>query len=812
MKVRFIIVAVVLSLQGIIARAGDSPRSVTAVRVTTPPRVDGVLDDAVWKLAAPAGDFIQRDPHEGTPASERTEIRVLYDDKALYFGCMFYDSEPGGIVARLARRDDQPETDDASIRIDSFHDHQTGYEFTFSPAGVKVDILQFDDANKEDASWDPVWDLQTRVSPEGWCAEIRIPFDILRYNRMDSDTAENVWGINFLRDIIRKQESDRWAFTPKSQTGFISRYGHLLGLRNLPVPRQFEALPFVLGEQKYDAASPLMERREKFIGDAGLDLKYGVTSNFTIDATVNPDFGQVEADPAVLNLSTYETFYPEKRPFFVEGSPIFRFTTFGDGQFGPGMFYSRRIGRAISPDEVSVPVNGRIVDLRQHTAILGAAKLSGKTTGGLSVGVLEAFTGEESATVEDSLGNRTEQVVEPFAHYNVIRLKQDLPQNSNIGFIVTSVAKNSRRPALTNGWDWNLKFDDNTYNLTGFLAFSQTTTGSDDRISGSAGKIVYAKIGGEHWLWSWDVDFTSNHYNIDDIGFFLRPKDVGTFVSLNYKDDVPGDVVRNYLLGLSLHERRIFDGANIDRAVGLNGTVLFTNYWNVTANASYDGGLYDDRETRGYGLYRKPHTISAGAELLTDGRKPVIVHLSPELNFDDRSKREFGTQIGLTLRPVTWMEYSVSTGMKWVRNQEAWFENIDTLSPAANIFGDRSTDEYDLTVRGTVTFTRDLTLQVYSQVFLAKGHYANPRRLIGTSEFAPFAVSDNPDFNEQSFNMNVVLRWEYMSGSTLYLVWTQARRGGAGNYFTSFGHDLDGAFRIAPSNVILLKVNYWLSM
>ena len=350
------------------------------------------------------------------------------------------------------------------------------------------------------------------------------------------------------------------------------------------------------------------------------------------------------------------------------------------------------------------------------------------------------------------------------------------------------------------------------YNLTGFLALSQTTTREDDRISGSAGKLEYAKVGGEHWLWSLDVDFTSNHYNINDVGFFLRPKDFGSFATIKYKEDVPAKIVRNYVVGLSLHERRIFDGINIDRAAGVNAELLFTNYWRVHGSFSYDAGMYDDRETRGNGLYRKPGNFSANGELETDEREPVIVRIEPSVDFDERSNRQFGTAIGVTVRPLSWMDYTLSTNLKKVRNREAWIENIDGGNVVYSIFGDRNTDEYDFTVRSTITFTRDLTLQLYGQVFLAKGHYENSRLLVGTSEFTLYPITDNPDFNEQSFNTNVVLRWEYLPGSTLFLVWSQARRDGNGNYYTSFRHDLDNTFQIPPSNVLLLKVSYWFSL
>jgi uncharacterized protein DUF5916/cellulose/xylan binding protein with CBM9 domain len=800
------------ALFGTTAISGDNPRSVRAVRVTTPPRIDGMLDDEVWKLAEPASGFIQRDPEEGKPASERSEIRILYDDEALYFSCIFYDAEPDKIVARLTRRDNEIESDEASIRIDSYHDHQTGSEFTFNAAGVKIDKLQYDDADREDDSWDPVWYLQTRITDQGWCAEIKIPFRILRYRTGLPDTAENIWGLNLLRYISRKQEEERWAFTPKSQSGFISRYGHLTGLRGLPDPRQIEVLPFVTGKQSYDPATGNRDRREQASGDAGLDLKYGLSSNLTIDATFNPDFGQVEADPAVLNLSTFETFYPEKRPFFIEGTQILHFTTFGD-QSGPGLFYSRRIGRGISGGEVAVPDGGKIDDLPQQATILGAAKLTGKTNGGLSLGFLQAVTAEENAVVIDPLGHRSEQLLEPLADYTVLRLKQDILTNSNVGLIVTSAAKNGRPPSFTNGYDWNLRFVQNTYQLNGFIAFSQSTSPDNLRITGEAGKINYAKIGGEHWLWSLSTDFTSNHYNINDVGFFFSPDDIGSIGEVTYKEDVPGKIVRSYDIGFFYHQRHIFEGANIAREIHLSTDLLFSNYWGMSASGDANFGLYDHRETRGNGLYRKPVNYATNISMYSDSRSNVVLTLGQNFGWDEKFRRENGTSIGVSIRTPSWMEWNLSTGVDHVNRLEAWVDTIRVSGAVRSIFADRSTDQVNCTIRSTITFTKELTLQLYGQLFLAKGHYETFRQLVGTSDFQPpDHYGRNPDFNTQSFNTNVVLRWEYLPGSTLFLVWSQARSGAGGEYSSTFANNVDATFVIPPSNVVLLKLSYWFSL
>ena len=791
-----------------IAVAGDSQRSITAVRVAEPPIIDGSLDDSVWQLATPATGFTQRDPAEGQPESERTEIRVLYDDDALYFGCKFYDKEPEKIVARLSRRDDQVESDYGYIFIDSYHDHQTAYQFAFNPAGVKIDILEYDDGSHSDDSWDPVWDLQTRIVSDGWVAEIKIPFNVLRYNAA-GDSSENIFGINFFRYISRKQEDDRWAFSPKSQTGMVSRFGHLVGLRHLPTPRQLAILPFVLTKEQWNVPAGIGPASGQTLGNGGADIKYGVSSNFTLDATINPDFGQVEADPAVLNLSTFETFYPEKRPFFIEGTQILHFTTFGD-QAGPGMFYSRRIGRAISPGEVDTK-GGYIVSVPSAVTILGAAKLTGKTGGGLSVGVLEATTKEESAEIVDSTGRHQDETVEPFANYSVVRLKQDILDNSNVGMITTLTAKETRYPALTNGFDATINLDHNNYQAYAFLALSRTTAIDSQRTGGSAGKFQFARTAAAHWLWSIDADFTSIDYDIDDAGFFFSPDDRGTLQTLTYKEDHPGDILRNYSISSTLHNRWNFEGADLFRSISLNSGGLFLNYWGFNANFQAEYGLYDERESRGYGLYAKPHKFSTNTSFYTDSRNPVVVSVYGEYDWDTKLGRYSDGNIAATFQPVSWSSTSLSADYHVLINQEGWAENTSN----ASIFGDRSSRQYNFTLRNTTTFTRDLTLQVYAQLFFANVHYANLRQLADPNTFIapadPSSIS-NPDLNEQSLNTNVVLRWEYSPGSTLYLVWSQARFGSTSDYLTSFGGDFSDAFSIQPSNVLLLKMSYWLSM
>ncbi len=807
-------------------RAGDNGRTARATRTMTPPHIDGFLNEEAWQRAQPATGFLQRDPEEGRPESEKTEIRVLFDHEALYFGCMMHDAEPDKIVARLTRRDNEIDSDVISIRLDSYHDHKTAFEFTILASGVKVDILQYNDAEDEDDSWDVVWDVKTQIlresrnadssishtSATGWSAEIKIPFQALRY--APAQDGKNIWGVNFFRRISRKYERDQWALIPKSARGFVSHFGHLVLEGELPNLARLEVLPYTVGNGTFvnRALAQPATGKSDFSGNAGFDLKYGLSSNLTLDLTVNPDFGQVEADPAVLNLTTFETFYPEKRPFFIEGTQILQFSTFGGG-FGPGLFYSRRIGRRPTGlDEL--PDDGSVREAPSATTILGAAKITGKTKRGLALGILQAVTQEENAALIDEQNNSFSQVVEPAASYSLVRLKQDVLENSTVGMIATSVARDQRWPALTGGVDWNLRFNESEYGLEGFWASTQTTEDLNRRIAGSAGRLRFGKDGGEHWLYSINGDFTSRHFNINDAGFFRRPNDYGSVLELRYRETLPGKVFRSWEIRGFQHWRWNFEDALLINEPRLHAGAEWRNYWETSLSINFSGSAFDDRESRGLGLYRKPEQWRVSFDTETDGRKPVFATLDLAHTQDARAQRGWGAALEVGLRPTTFSEIDFEIGYSRTRDFEAWVTNLtdENVSPdPISIFGLRDTEEREFTLRGNLTLTRDLTLQVYTQLFLAKGHHDSFRRLVSAEKLAPYAYGGEADFNEQAYNLNVVWRWEYRPGSVLYLVWTQAREGENEEYFSSVRDDLRDAFRLPAQNVVLLKASYWWS-
>jgi hypothetical protein len=785
--------------------AGNNPKRAIAVRTPKAPRIDGVLDEPEWKLAKPEREFLQQDPDEGAPGSMPTEFRILYDDEALYFGCTMEDPDPSKIIARLVRRDDEVLSDNISIRIDTYHDHQTNFEFTINAAGVKIDILQYDDGQLEDASWDVVWDVKTRITDRGWVAEVKIPFRALRFPKQDSYQ----WGIQLYRRIARLNELQMWALKRKSEGGHTSKFGHLDGIERIPAPSNIEIIPYALADSRFAPKSPGNPDGAELKPNAGFDFKYRPASGLTVDATVNPDFGQVEADPAVLNLTTFETFYPEKRPFFIEGSQIMQFTTFG-GDFGPGLFYSRRIGRAL---DVEAPEGGYVLNKPRFATILGAAKVSGKTAGGLSIGVLEAVTRKETATLVSASGERTETVVEPLANYSLVRLKQDVLENSNIGMIVTSVNRDGIWPAMTAGADWSLKFDESMYRVDGFLAGSRTTIPELGRAYGTAGKFNFSKDGGPHWRGSASFDFTSKKYNINDMGYFRRPNDYGWIGQIIYRDDEVTASRRFWSLSSMYHLRRNFDGAELNHSINLQGELTLPSYWTFEAQAELDRGKYDDREMRGHGLYRKPGTQGVTLVVESDQRQNIVGHGAFSLGSDQRAGRYMEVMGELELKPATNISLEIELQRGLREHEFAWVAYL-MGPPDGTIFAERSADEWSLMTRGSYVFSTELTLQVYFQLFFAKGTFDNFQQIVGDDRhFAPYTWSfPSRDFNDLSFNSNVVLRWEYLPGSTVYLVWSQSRKGERGSYRSTIGQNFNDTFALPSDNVLLLKVSYWLSM
>jgi hypothetical protein len=856
-------------------RNGRVPPAVIAVLAPTPPKLDGVLDEPAWATASPASEFRRDVPSDGKPAAERTDVRVLYDKDALYIGARLYNAKPKGVSRRLSRRDSFEVFNDVFfIIIDSYHDHSTSYVFGVTPAGERRDATITQDGAGLDPSWDPVWEGKTKVDSLGWVAEMRIPFSQLRF----PETPQQVWGIQFRRDIRAAGEAVDWAWSPRTEPGMISKFGHLLGLQNIPPPRRLEVLPYTLGKttrtQGADPNNPF-DDGSVLGASAGLDLKYGLSSNLTLDATVNPDFGQVEADPAVVNLSAFETFFEERRPFFIEGAGIFGFGPGGSTQF----FYSRRVGR---PPTLSAEGTAAYVDQPTATSILGAGKLSGRTKAGWSVALLEAITGKEYAQLANGSGQLLpDQAVEPLGNYAVGRVRRESREGSSaVGAIFTAVNRRLDDPAFdpirsaayTGGVDFLHRFHQNAFQLKGYLggthvrgsptAMVQTQRASSryyqrpdqsyaqldssaTSLSGAIGGLTFDKAEG-NWIYTLATAFTSPGVELNDAGF-QTDADRASFKAVGGRRWLqPGPVFRSLDARLEFSQRLNFGGVSVGQSLSTHVSGGFNNLWGMSVDLGYGLRTLDDKATRGGPLMSRPAGYHVGGGFRTDGRKAVSGGLDGFVTGDDQGTKGGGLSGSLAYRPQGSTDLTVTASYMQFHNAEFYVTQASDPTAAATyggryVFGALDQDNLNITLRLNVVVTPNVSIQWYAQPFLATGDYADfswfatPRSYdfvrygtngstiaydeagnryaadadgAGPAKAVTFA---NPDFRVRSFRSNLVLRWEYHPGSTLYVVWNQNRGSQISDPAYNGFRDMWGIWDDPYQNILLVKLNYYLN-
>jgi hypothetical protein len=744
--------------------------------------IDGKLDESSWVTAEPATRFVQTDPAEGRPATERTEVRVLIGEDALYVGARLYDRDPAGIRRALARRDDAVESDEFDVYLDSFHDHLSGVRFRVTPGGAMLDGILGSSAqsSEEDDSWDPVWESATQVDSLGWTVELRIPLSQLRYN----STADGTWGIQLYRKILRKGEEDWFPFVPKSEVAGVSRYAHLVGLGPLQAQRRLELAPYLLARGSYEAtaAGDPFQSGSEYHGSAGLDLKYGLTSDLTLNATVNPDFGQVEVDPAVVNLSVFETFFPEKRPFFVEGADVFRFGGIrANNSFGsPEFFFSRRIGREPQRDLSGDGVN--YLDVPTETSIRAAAKLSGRTRSGWSIGVLDAVTSGEEARYVDALGNHVMAPVEPLTNYLVGRVRKDLRGgNSTVGVIATAVNRDQESPELRSllrssayavGLDFTNSWADRIWSLDGSVGFS-TVRGTPEAIArtqrssaryyqrpdatsfqydptrtslgGYAYQLALRKNSGRHWQGGLVYQETSPGIETNDLGFQSEASQRGISTALEYYQREPGRVFRNYGIFPFTNHQWNFDGDLVYGSFGLIFSGQFYNFWDFQLRGDYTPPVYDDRLTRGGPLARQPRFSDVRLTLNSDTRKTTRLTGNLTQSWTAAGEHKTAADLTLSVRPLPALR--VSLGPALILNKTLSQYVTTVADPVAtSTFGSRyvfatlEQRELSMITRVDWTFTPTLSLQLFLQPLISAGDFTELKEFVRprTYEFAVY--------------------------------------------------------------------------
>jgi hypothetical protein len=774
--------------------------------VGTPPSIDGRLSDEAWQGAEIGTDLTQRDPDNGKPMTDQTRVQIAFDDRYLYVAVSAFDSSPSDIAAGLGRRDETPPTDSITIGFDARHDHQTAYNFSTNPSGWQGDFTFYDDTNR-DSDYNAVWDVRSQITETGWTAEYRIPFSQLRFSA--SPAPGQVWGFNIQRQIRRKSETGTWVAKPRGERGEVSFFGHVLFDGRMPSPRRLELLPYVLSRGEF-----VPERAGEGGAAMGVDARMGLGTGATLSATVNPDFGQVEQDPAVLNLSVFETFFPEKRPFFLEDSRTFvpPYSLFQ-------LFHSRRIGRA--PGRL-LDVNARTVDAPAETTILGATKLTGKGRG-WTFGALTALTSREYADVETTSVApdvttppvRHERLIEPATSYNVVRLQRDVMSgSSNVGAMFTGVLREQMDDAFTGGIDYNLRWNRNRTNLNGHWVVTRAPGAGGVRTSGAG--LTNLNFSSKHLNLGSHYDHIGRDFRVNDIGF-LRSRanrnQVSGYAEVGNPD--PWKKLRSVWGFMNVNNDWTDEKLLIGRYTEFGANVRFMNFWQVVGGGWRTFTVFDDLDTRGGPPIRRPGNTGTFYRVNSDSRKAWSIGF-----YGNRFRHDAGSGGGtyspyVSVKPSDRLQASLSMNYNYARDPAQWITNVDTDGDSVtdHVYGTLERDVVDVTVRTTYAFTRDLTVQAYLQPFVAVGDYDNIRRLAlpRSFQFDPVTIAFDPDFNTKSLRGNLVMRWEYQPGSTLFLVWflSQADFARPGQF--SPIRDLGSAFGANSTHIFMVKASYWLN-
>ena len=816
----WIVFATVLILQApvhVLAEDEDAAahRTAIAMRITgAPPRLDGVLDDEIWKNSPLHEGFRQRDPDEAEPETERTAFQVAYDDEAVYFGVMCYDGEPDKIVSRLVRRDTDIESDRVTISLAPHPNRQRGFWFTAYSSGSVTDGTVTDEYNPPfDDTWDGVWAVKPRIHENGWVAEYKIPFHILRFSPKD----EYTWGLQVERYISRKKELNHWRLVKRDAPSWVVRFGDLTGIKNIHPSRHIEIVPYAMGRTLFDDDADLW-------GAAGTDVRYGITSGITLDATINPDFGQVEADPATLNLSAYEEYFRERRPFFVKDSTAFEHADYS-------FFYSRRIGRR--PGHFSVPNGATELSRPEATTILGAAKIVGRTDGGTSFGIMEAVTAPEYAQIEQTVNGKKvqrEHLIEPLTNYFVGRIKQDvLKGNSNVGLITTVVNRRDSNSAYVGGIDWDLRFANDMYQITGTVAGSHAGE-LDARKSGYVALLEVDKRGG--WLRGETyVETFSPDFEINDLGFRWRADLVEWGYYLTANKEQPFSIFRRATLGSFSEHIWNYDGVNIGRYADIWTRGQFKNYWEYAFGIGRSFESVSDEDVRRGGiLIKQPAGWGILTQLATDSRKMIQLQLNPRFwwnpifSWNDRQTYNYDMRLQLRIRVASNIEVTLGPSYRHGMQDAQWVdlveENINGQVQKHYVYGELESRTLDFTTRADISFTPTLSLQLYLQPFVTIGDYTDFKELVEEKsyQFEQYELDQKEhDFHRRSLRGNAVLRWEFQPGSTFFLVWTQSRQVNLASVreadleFRPL-HRLGSSFTDEGENIFLIKCRYWFGL
>ena len=843
------------------------PVYTTSRLVTAKPVIDGKLNDECWKNGTWAGNFRQWIPNEGAKPTYPTDFNIQYDDKNLYVALRAHDGEPEKIL-RLAGVRDELVGDLVGVNFDSYRDYRTGFEFTISAWGQKVDLILFNPENW-DFNWNPVWNGKVGSEDSSWVAEMEIPLSQLRYSKED----EQVWGLHVWRWIGRLQEESDWEIQSKTGPGILYNFGELRGIKGLKKASRLEIMPYVLGDlktMKYEPGNPFSNNGKSWGGNTGLDAKIGISSNFTVDLTVNPDFGQVESDPSVMNLTAFETFYEEKRPFFLEGLTIFDYKF--DNQ---SLFYSRRIGHA--PSRPVSPNDNLFIKSPDKTSILSAVKLSGTTSKGLSVGIIQSVTANEFARIADRDGNKSNIKVEPLTSYTVARIQKGIDAgNTVVGGILTSTNRmiedknleSLSTNAYTGGLDLLHHWKDKEFYINARLIGS-FVNGNKEAISalqqssaryyqrpgasylkydtsattlgGYGGKFLIGKGSKGLWRYSTGATWLSPGLELNDLGYMNTADEVNQESTVSYLINKPVSIFRSYDISLEQFNTWNFNGAYLGSGAHLSFSSQLKNQWSFSTNLLYHSRALDTKILRGGYDMIMPHVISSFGSIGTDPSKKIIASIGYTYDYTgNNSAINYQFEPGVTYRPVNNLKFGISGNYTDNHDRLQYVTTSYEVPGNRYILGTIDQTTLGITLRVDLNLTPEFSIQYYGSPFISRGSYSqlkyvtdskaknyndrfalyeNPQSTDGRYQLyddyngvrIDYSIA-NPDFNFHEFRSNLVAKWEYRPGSFVYLVWSSERSGTTADSGASIGKSYNELRKVFPNNIFLIKLNYWFSL
>lgn len=867
-KVLLLVLTILLSL----ASTGQlyEKKYCQAQKINTAPTVDGKLNEPLWTAVQWYNGFVQHEPTEGKDPAFQTEFSVLYDQYNLYVGMKMFDSAPDSIIRRLTRRD-QIDGDIAGIFIDSYNDKRSAFGFGVTAAGVKFDQFVSNDGQNEDNTWDPVWWTEVSSDSAGWYAEMRIPLTQLRFE----EKAGEEWGFEAIRYILRRQETSLWQPTSRKQSGWVSQFGRISGFEGIESRNIVDLMPYaVAGTSRFEKEpdNPFRTEGHENRLDAGLDAKIGVTNYLTLDLTVNPDFGQVEADPSEVNLSTFETFFSEQRPFFIEGKNILNYKLSYDGSDDvEGMFYSRRIGR--SPHYFPELEVGQYGKSPEFTRILGAAKITGKTASGWSVGLLESMTTKEFVNIRGN-GSPTKVPAEPFTNYAVGRLQKDFNEgNTTLGGIFTAVNRNLEdqelnflhKSAYTGGVDFVHKWQNKKWEFTTSL-YGSSVSGSTEAIartqnswvhlfqrpdadylkvdssrtslSGYGGKISFGEMAGNLKFLGF-VTFKSPGLELNDAGYLREANNLLQVYWMGYQVYEPFSIFRQLNINFNQFTEWDFGGNLTTPGVNMNGFTQFTNLWSAAIGANFHGRTLSSNTLRGGPMMKLPGGYNMFTEISSGEEKKLTIELEGAIqrSYENHFSEFNNIELDISYRPINALKISINPEYDFSRTSLQYITQEEQNGMSRYIFGSLKRHTVSASFRINLNLTPELSLQYWGQPFIASGKYSHIKRItqpmadnysdrfreylaqeigynpgdetytISDSGFGPITY-DQPDFNVREFLSNMVIRWEYNPGSTLYLVWSQHRESSVNDGSFHLGSDFDHLFKAKSNNIFLVKLSY----